>query len=103
MFFYSKFNFDTIIFSYYFLYNILYIHIFSEVQVPIVPSGPRVSDWCFVGTFESDPPLVRECERKREGEREEEKESERQTDRQREIETERETESERERVRERER
>ena len=27
-------------------------------QLVIVPTGPRVSDWCFVGTIESDPPVV---------------------------------------------
>jgi hypothetical protein len=27
-------------------------------QAVIVPSGPRVSDWCFVGPIESDPPVV---------------------------------------------
>mmetsp|Transcript_22923 Transcript_22923/g.22105 ORF Transcript_22923/g.22105 Transcript_22923/m.22105 type:complete len:540 (+) Transcript_22923:235-1854(+) len=28
-------------------------------QAIIVPSGPRVSDWCFVGSYESDPPVVK--------------------------------------------
>ena len=78
-------------FSYYFLYNILYIHIFFEVQVPIVPSGPRVSDWCFVGSFESDPPLVREGERKREGERESERERVREREEEKESERDRES------------
>ena len=86
MFFHSRFDFDTIIFSYYFLYNILYIYIFFEVQVPIVPSGPRVSDWCFVGSFESDPPLVREREKKREGVRERERDRKREGERERERE-----------------
>ena len=30
----------------------------GQSQVVIVPSGPRVSDWCFVGSIESDPPVV---------------------------------------------
>ena len=74
----------TPFFSHYFLHYVLYIYIFFEVQVPIVPSGPRVSDWCFVGSFESDPPLVRERERKREGERERERGCERERRRKRE-------------------
>ena len=74
--FFLNFYFDTI------------IYIFFEVQVPIVPSGPRVSDWCFVGSFESDPPLVREGEREKERgwEREWKREGERERRRKREWE-----------------
>ena len=32
---------------------------YCPVPVTIVPSGPRVSDWCFLGALESDPPAVR--------------------------------------------
>jgi hypothetical protein len=44
---------------YVFMYIYIYIHIGSVPPPIIVPSGPRVSDWCFVGSFDSDPPTVK--------------------------------------------
>ena len=31
----------------------------SLQQLVVVPSGPRVSDWCFVGSYDSNPPIVK--------------------------------------------
>ena len=31
----------------------------SLQQMVVVPSGPRVSDWCFVGSYDSNPPIVK--------------------------------------------
>jgi hypothetical protein len=31
----------------------------GPAQAIVIPSGPRVSDWCYIGPFESDPPVVK--------------------------------------------
>ena len=80
----------------------------TAAAVTIVPSGPRVSDWCFLGSIESDPPTVRtfsEWVRERVGEwqREWERVWEREKETEREAMTDTATDRKRERGRQRER